>query len=458
MTFPKPHWVFLFFFAIAPVSLNWDKESPGLKLTARTPAEAGTSNDCMTMARDLFISKHYEINHEAALAEKKLLSYTNKFVIVQHPRMEWINRMRKSLHQSLRNWNNNRYPAFYLFNDEEIVPTAKKYFQSLERSITEQLPLTKEQTDNQALVNAWIKAFQDYQTDIDRLLEERISLQYNLSLLKKIKVKDEPRDIKLMIKRDGKMTEEIITLRKEDKNLGHLIAKLKSEIAALDGARLKNGKIKERIIRQAMLKDILTIVHRELEYSVKNTPDVAEGMTKELDKLESLIKQSDFQPTTYGIYRVENKIFMREVFALTKLDKLYEKVKDPVNTIKEVFASFIKSRTNSSAANGTVNEKEKIGIFKRVYNKITSITPKQAAYGSGSAAVLAYGYHQYFWVGKSEAVEEIRGGEEILEEAHAEQLERTIQEDVKKSEGHSEVIELSIDELTNEIVSPKLIK
>ena len=100
------------------------------------------------------------------------------------------------------------------------------------------------------------------------------------------------------------------------------------------------------------------------------------------------------------------------------------------------------------------NEAEKIGIFKRVYNKITSITLKQAAYGTGGAAVLAYGFHQYFWVGQSEKAIEIKVKEESLEDASIEQLDRTIEEETKKSEGHSQVIEVTIDELTNEIVNP----
>ncbi len=446
MTFPKPHWVFLFFFAVAPLSVEWKEVRP---MANRVPADASTT-DCRTLASNLMMSKNYEINHEAALVDKKLITMTNKFVTVQHPRMEWMNRLRKSLNQSLRNWNNNRYPAFYLFNDEDVVPHAKKYFETLEHTVTEQLPLTKEQTENKAMVEAWIKSYQDYQSDVDKLLDERISLQYNLKLVKKIKLKDEPRDIKLMIKRNGVMTEEIITLRKEDKNLGHLEARLKKEIKDLDGARLQNGKIKDRIIRQAMLKDILTIVHRELEYAVKNTPDVSEAMIKELENLNSLIKTDEFQPTTYGVYRVTNKVFMREVLSMSKLDVLYKKVQDPVNSIKELFVNFIKSRSGPKDP----NEAEKIGIFKRVYNKITSITLKQAAYGTGGAAVLAYGFHQYFWVGQSQEAIEVKIKNEDVEGASLEQLDRTIEEETKKSEGHSQAIEVTIDELTNEIVNP----
>lgn len=446
MTLSLPVWVILFVLLFSPSMV--ERKSPVFFYTQeRSPAEIGNASDCNSLVKELFISKNYETNHNAALIDKKLISFTNKFVSIQHPRMDWMNRVRKSLNQSLRNWNNNRYPSFYLFNDEEIIPAARNYFTAMEKTITEQLPLTEEQTKTTQLVSAWIKSYQDYHTELDKLLDERISLQYNLSLLKKLKLKEEIKDIKLIVKRDGIMTEEIITLRKEDKNLGHLIKRFKSEIAELDGTLLRNGKIKERIIRQAMLNDILTIVHRELEYSIKNTPDAHEGLLKELHSLEKLVKNEELRPTTYGVYRVTNKVFIKEVLAMSKLDVLYTKIKDPVVSIKNLFVDFLKNR----GGRPQIDEKEKIGFFKRIYNKVTSITPKQAAYGTGGAAVLAFGYHQYFWVNKANVSEENKMTEEQLDPVHQEQLERTFQEDLKKSESHSQVIELSIDELTKEV-------
>lgn len=423
--------------------LDWKESSRPLR--HRRPAETADSTDCHTLVQNLFLTEHYEINHHAALVDKKLLSFSNKFVTIQHPRMDWMNRARKALNQSIRNWNNHRHPAFYLFNEEEILPAARNYFETLEKTATEQLPLTRELSENQAMVSAWIKSYQNYQRDVDQLLDERISLQYNLSLIKKLKLKkDETRDIKLVLKRGGKMVEEIITLRKEDQNLGHLIKRFQTEIQELDGTLLKNGKIKDRIIRQAMLNDILIIVHRELEHAIKNASSSHEAVARELTNLEQLIKAEELRPTTYGVYRITNKTFTREALALSKLDVAYNKIKDPMVAIKEVFVDFLKNRSTREV----VDEKEKIGMFKRIYNKIASITPRQAAYGTGTTAVLAYGYHQYFWIHKKEGNEVERMGQEELEPAHQEQLERTKEEATQKSEGHSEVIELSIDELT----------
>jgi len=58
-----------------------------------------------------------------------------------------------------------------------------------------------------------------------------------------LKLKEETQDVRLSYRRNGKVIEETIILRKSDKNQGYYIKKLKSEIEALDGSLFKNGKI-----------------------------------------------------------------------------------------------------------------------------------------------------------------------------------------------------------------------
>ena len=102
---------------------------PKNAVTSRDPADEPAN--CNELVKSLFIKANYQQDLEKALIDKKLLSFSNKFVIVEHPSMNWINRARESLNKSLKNWNNNKYPAFYIFNDEEILPAAKKYFKTI---------------------------------------------------------------------------------------------------------------------------------------------------------------------------------------------------------------------------------------------------------------------------------------------------------------------------------------
>jgi hypothetical protein len=242
-----------------------------------------------------------------------------------------------------------------------------------------------------------------------------------------------------------RLKSEIISLRKEDKNLKFTINKLKAEMKELDGTLIKNGRIKDRIIRQAMLLDMLNILHRELEYTVKNAATPSDEVIKELEKLSLLIKNSDYSPTSYGVYKINHKIFIRELLATSKLDVLYTKIKEPLIKLKTFAFDYFKNK-----AAGT--DEEKIGIFKKMYLKITSITAKQASIGGGSLAIAGFGFERYFWF-KDKTSKEVTGpppSNELNPDdlAHEQQLERTDKVETEKHDAHSLAIEVHIDELT----------
>lgn len=469
----------------------------------RSPAEAPATN-CTELAKNIFMSETYEADLNQALKARKLITFKEKIIQLQYPRIEWINKAKKSLNNSLRNWNNNRYPAFYLFNDEEVLPLIKRYSENLKKILMNTLPLDDEETTKAyVVITDWAKAFENYKSEMDQLLEERISLQYNLNLLKKVKLSpNESKDIQLTIKRSGELKSEIITLRKDDKNLGLTINKLKAEIADLDGGFIKNGKIKDRIIRQAMLLDLLTVLQREVESNVKNTPAPNELVLKELEKINMLIKNSEYAPSTFGVYKMTDKVFIRELITTSKLDVAYAKIKDPLIKVKNVLSNYFKNKKAGS-------DEEKIGFFKRIYAKISSVNAKQASIGGGSLVIAGIGFDRYFsFKNKSsteikvptstevvdtkvnetieskqpeviqstsaetteskepEVIESARGdtasspnpetslsaSKEINlseDDAHQQQLDETKKVEQQKSEDISHVIEIQIDELTN---------
>lgn len=426
----------------------------------RMPAEEPAN--CQVLAKSFFMKKNYVENLNQVLLDKKFLKFSNKFVTVQHPHMDWMNNTRAALNRSLKNWNNNKYPAFYIFSDEEVVTEAKRYFQTINSILTHELIPVPEASRNLEVVSGWMKNFEEYQKDINNLLEERISLQYNLKILKKFKQTEDIQDIKLVIKRNGEFKEEIITLRKSDKDKNFQEKRLMAEIKALDGTIIKNGKIKERIIRQAALNDMLTITQRELEYGIKNTDGAHPELTLELEKINALLAKSELKPTTYGVYRITNKVFIRETISATKIDWAYKKfIETPALMFKEIFNAFIKNKTAE-------NQKEKIGFFKRVYAKVTSVTPKQIVIGTGSVVVAGVGFERYFAVKSEPEIAEQRDAEAVeMDEArqesaengkqeslddkkHTEQLDRTKEEDTKRTDEHSEVVEIELSKLLAE--------
>lgn len=411
----------------------------------RKPAQTQT---CKELAESIFIKSDYEKDLKIVLSEKKLIGLSNKLITINYPPIDWINKVRVSLNKSIRNWNNNRYPAFYLSHEEDIVPHAKKYLESISQVLNNGAQINEEISANFDLVNAWIKNFENYQKDIDNLLDERISLQYNLSLLKKLKLADgESRDIKLIFKRNGETVEEIITFHQDDKNLSFKIKELQNEIRDFDGTILKNGKIKDRLIRQAMLKDVVTIVHREMEAPIKNAKNINSEVLNEFQRIGLLLKKSEFDPGTYGLFKVTNKIFLNEVANLTGLDVLYTSIKEPLVKLKNVFTNFFKTKTGENLP--VAEEKARIGLFKTIYNKISNITYTQLATGAGVTGAVGYGFNRYFLI--SAHTSPAPDGED--DGAHLEQLEQS--EDVlkKESNSHSKVIEVSIDEVTG-VVTP----
>jgi hypothetical protein len=404
--------------------------------------------NCHDITKKYFLNQNYEEDLNNILIQKKLITFTEKKALIHYPKLDWIIRVRKSFNNTLRNWNNFQHPAFYLFNKEDIIPMAKKYSANLDKILTKNITSEEDVNKSALIVSDWIKSFQNYQTDLDELIEERISLQYNISLLKKFKLKtNDPLDIQITIKRGGEFKNEIITLRKEDKNLKSTINALKSEMKELDGSLFKNGKIKDRIIRQAMLSDMLNILYREMEYVIKNTTPSNE-MLQELEKLSLLLKNSQFTPSTYGLFKIENKKFTNELMKASKIQQLYSIIKNPYIKILSILSDYFKNKKNGS-------DIEKIGILKKAYNKITSITPKQASIGGGLVVSAGIGFERYFAFSEKPDSEiiETNDGDEISpsesDQAHKQQLKQTEIVETLRDEEQKNVIEEFITELIN---------
>lgn len=403
----------------------------------RIPANQKTLN-CKELSFEFFLKKNYQEDLNKALIDRKLLSSSTKSVIIQRPRLEWINRARSSLNKSIKNWNNNQYPAFYIFNDEEVVPMAKKYFNTINSMLDPEIVVDKSASKNLETVSSWIKTYESYNADLNSLLEERITLQFNLSLLKKLKLKKDEQDILISLKKNGEWVNEIIPLRKADKDLSFQINNFSASLKDFDGTLFTNGKIKDRVIRQAMLFDVLTILQREFERSLKNTANPHSELLMEMDKINKLLKEAALQPTTYGVYRMTNKIFIRELASLAKIDLAYKTfLQNPLLKFNEIINAFIQNRAVNLQGKKPV---KKPGIFSRIYAKISNITLKEAGLAGGSVVVGGIGIERYFAIKPSLSTSENTP-------AHEEQLQRTNEQIEQESSEHSRVVEVKIEEI-----------
>jgi hypothetical protein len=394
----------------------------------REPAEE-IATSCPDLMTDFVLTPEYKNDLKVALKEKKLITIKEKFMQVEYPRLEWINRVKKSFNVSLKNWNNKQYPSFYLSHDDEVITIAKSYSSALEKELNNQLD--EESSKTLEMVRSWILSYENYNQELNNLLEERVTLQYNYSLLKKLNLKNENRDIQLSFKKDGVIKNQIFSLHPEDNTYKSLLGDLNNQMKDLDGGLIRDGKIKTRIIRQAMLQDMLTIVHRELESTVKNSDKIPTELMRELSRMQQTLSNSEFAPSTFGVYKITNKVFFGELMSLSKLNVVYDTFKNPLEKIKSIFSNFFDKKSTDA---------DKVGFFSKIYAKITNLTPKQVGISTAVAATAGVGTYRYFWFEKS-TVTELPSND-----PHLVQLENTKKVLDVSHDAHSKVIEVQINE------------
>lgn len=196
----------------------------------RSPAENMAKN-CPDLMSDFILTPSYQKDLKTALLDKKLITFKQKLMQVEYPRLKWINDVKKSFNISLKNWNHKRFPTFYLAHEEEVIPIAKAYSKSLEKELNNELD--EQAIDNLKSVRSWMSSYENYNQELDQLLEERIALQYNYSLIQKLDLKNETRDIALTFKRQGVLTSEVFSLHPDDNTYKSLLGDLKNQIYEL---------------------------------------------------------------------------------------------------------------------------------------------------------------------------------------------------------------------------------
>jgi hypothetical protein len=352
-----------------------------------------------------------------ALKERRLISIKDKFITINHPSLEWFNDVKISLMNRIKSWNKNEYPLFYLENEKDLISGAKKYAQLIDQEIAGNL--SEEDAVALKSIKDWIELFKNYPSELNNLLDERVSLEFNLKMLKDLNLyKGEARDVQITIKKDGKFVTEIITLRKEDYNLKLTINNLKEQIKLIDGSLGKIGRLQERVIKQAMAMDLMTIIQRELEYSVKNSSTPSNEIVSQLEVLNVLLKDSDFNANSYGVFKIANQKFNKEVADLFNLKNPIKKTNPQDHTeITKAIESKIttpKTAENPEAnnltpapapalapANDNSNAPKRTGPLSTMYSKIASLTPYQKFMVTAKLSAIGYGAYKFFWFKKS---------------------------------------------------------
>lgn len=330
----------------------------------------------------------------SVLKKNGLLKKKDKFLILEQPPVGWFNKVRKSAISHLQSWNKNRYPIFYTSDNENFAIIGKSIDDLLERKASGNLDPDDTKILKQVLDQ--ISMFENYESDLAKIIDERASLQYNLEVLKKLKLDSNPIDIKITIKKSTGEESEVLTFRKEDRNKKLAIDNLKRQLKELDGKLFKNGRIEERVIKQAFLKDILTIYHREVEYSVKNAKTSIAELDEVYKRLDGILKNSSLAPSTYGVFRMDHSLFKAELANFTKFDSAVRKVSASKDKIKDSVQGFV-GRKNKP------QDEQNMGFLENIYVSVSNLTVADLT-RYGIVGAIGFGTSQYLFIDGTEII------------------------------------------------------
>ncbi|OUR96612.1 hypothetical protein A9Q84_09715 [Halobacteriovorax marinus] len=365
-------------------------------MQSRIPASVATEKSgCGGIIKN-FITDDYNKNFLQALEKKKLIKRSSTKMQVKLPRDGWWTRLKDSWTHTFKNWNDNKYVSLYMFDEEETVASAAVFGKIFKKS-KEGLELSEDEVILLKNVDGWVSKFKNYKQDMEDLINERVSLAYNVDILKKYKFSGDRAEVDLVFVKNGKEVSEKMVFYKDDKNLQYYTNQLEKRITQLDGGMFDwwfdEGIIKQRIIQQAMLKDKVTIVHRELEYFINNTEGISD---KIMDQLKSKFKELDeflanfeFKPSNYGINKVTNKSLKNELWNLPKTVKGFKKLQDGKKVMNELL---------------TDQDKDRLKFFSNGYARVFQGTAV-GALASGSGASIWIGLKDYFVWGENKKYE-----------------------------------------------------
>jgi hypothetical protein len=286
-----------------------------------------------------------------ALIDKKLVTKKTNYMKIKAPGDSWFRKVRKAWIQRIKNLNDNKYPTYYMYDDEESVAHAIAYGKLFTKKISGEFDDEGEELAIKT-VDDWIMHFTNYEKELANLIEERVSIAFNRDILKRNKPTTDRMEVDLSYRIDGKKVSENIVFYEEDKNYQYYIKQLNEKLTSLDGGLFdwwfSEGKIKSRIIKQAIMRDQLTFVHRELEYFYQNSPklsfEVKNAMKKKIDELSEIIEDSAFKPSRYGLFKVDFKKWNSEIRQLPKTVKSNKKVTDAKKVYNDILDDEDKER------------------------------------------------------------------------------------------------------------------
>ncbi|PIK16360.1 hypothetical protein [Halobacteriovorax sp. JY17] len=359
--------------------------------SSRTPASIEDDPNCANVVRK-FITNDYNESLLKEIENKDLIKRSTNTMQIKLPKKSWWNKFKDSWTHTFKNWNDNKYVSFYMYDEEETVASAAAYAKFLRKTV-DQVEVNKDEESVLKTIDTWFTKYTHYEKELNDLINERVSLAYNRDILKKYNFEGNRAEVDLIFVKNGEEVHEKMIFYKDDKNLQYYIKQLDKRITELDGGMFDwwfdEGVIKQRIIQQAMLQDKLIITHRELEYYINNTEGITAGTLQtlklKLKQFEEAIDNLNFTPSKYGINKIANRSIRKEIAALPKTVKTFKKVQDGKKVMNELL---------------TDQDKDRLKFFTNGYARVFQGTAL-GAFATGSGTSIWIGLKEYFMWGEN---------------------------------------------------------
>jgi hypothetical protein len=307
----------------------------------RFPASDDLAGSTCMKSLDTILEDDYLKGIIDALEKKELVQVGDGYIKSRKPSRGFYLRMKNGLFRILKGLNKKKYPTYYVDSDETVA-AVNVYPELYAKQLMDGSESGGEVVTK---VDEWIAKYKNYEVDINNLTEERVALAYNINFLKSIKPyvmeafsNSDPADqvfkTNIILRQNGQDVDRSFVFHKGDGHYEYEIQQLIRRRQEIDGGALDflldQGELRQRIMEQARLHDIVRMHHRELEYFINNKTadmpkEVVEKLNERLADLDNLVRGYEeyegLLPSDFGMHKIENQKLRTEMVNLPRSTK-----------------------------------------------------------------------------------------------------------------------------------------
>lgn len=331
---------FLIFFAsMFALQSYWNSQFSN---SVRVPA---SEEGCTNIVNSIINSK--KISPEAELVDTKLNQFWikhkgryigGKLVILRKETYKKLKEIFMEVNHSFR-------PIYYIQNDDASYVKIFHFIELKNKALAGELTPENDLSKIEQEVFGWLETYKNYREEMNAKYAELATNSYYIRELKKLKSAknlDYPFEVELFLYKDG-ASKSYKSYIEAPSAFDELIIKLKGRNRKISGSFFHGtGEIEIRDFEQAILRQRLKFLERELRDQVANNNSTTENYYDLIQQLKNLNKDESLFPSVKSELKLEFKEMdeeYKQMFSssMTNLDKLQSNSKEILEKISPRF-------------------------------------------------------------------------------------------------------------------------